>query len=80
MMFLKRKKECKEKLNKSKTKRKDKKTTKLLEQDAKIPNKILAIKSQVQWYTPAIPVLRRLKQENGEFSACLSYIVSCRIF
>jgi hypothetical protein len=26
------------------------------------------------WYTPVIPVLERLRQEDGDFKAILSYI------
>jgi hypothetical protein len=32
--------------------------------------------SQAQWYTPAIPVLRRQRQEDHEFDATLGYIVA----
>jgi hypothetical protein len=31
--------------------------------------------SQEWWYTPVIPVLRRLRQENYEFHSSMGYIV-----
>jgi hypothetical protein len=32
-------------------------------------------KSSWAWYTPVIPALRRLRQEDGEFEVILGYLV-----